>query len=251
MSFFAKTTAEPIENTDSQLARFQLLGMAAGPAPKQPVRQIAAVDPMQSFAARLASQYMQNPDTRGYDTAMNLAGQFAAGGDPRELSGYRAIMDKVLGQGTAGASNLAGVLRSPGKGYDVLGRKTTGVQDRLTASALPFLSAESGRQIGALQALPQIQGAKERSVTNWTGLSGRLGAMLRDVTQAKNDAEYDAALRNLQFLYELQPGLFQRLLVNPTVYSQYDKGDLGRIQEASDFGKDLTEIYSNTLGMVM
>jgi len=255
MSFFPTTKRKVYESGYSKAARESLLGTATGEAPEQPVRQIAGQDPLQEWGARITSGYLTNPDTSAYDTALGTAGQYAAQGDARQLPGYQNILSKVMGGTNAIGGNLAKALAATGnapargvRGVDALGRPMSAVRERMTTASLPFLTEEGNRQFRAIMDLPQFQQAKEQSAANWIQMGQQFGQGLRALQQARNDAEYEAILRDMAMKYEIQPGMLQSLLVTPQPNTIYDVGTLGRSLQLGQFGKDLVDIYGNTIG---
>ncbi len=256
MSFFSKTKTKVYEPKTSRLARTQLyeLGMADE---TMPTLQVAGADPLSRSVYGTIRDRLANPDTAAYDTAMGAANRMVTEGqDPTQTAGFRGIWNRVLEEGTAGGRNLQRALKLSGnapakssQGLDAIGRQTTGVQEQLMAASLPYLDAAQARQLQAMQALANLQAAKEASQQSWLGLGQRTADYMRNIEQAVADAEFNQAMQQLAFQYQIQPGILQSVLVNPYVYQKYDPGFVGYTNQLSQHIKDAGNIAATGQGM--
>jgi hypothetical protein len=258
MGFFGDTEYKWNELPASSSARSRLLSMGLGPAPDQPVQDVAGADPLEQWIYRMSQQRLMQPDTSAYDTAISgMKGIAAGGGDLTRNPEFQGIWNKVLQEGTTGGRNLQRALKLSGnapthssKGLDMLGRQTTGVQEQLLGSALPFLESERNRQFSALGALPGLQQAREASQTGAMATAGNAAALMRAIEQATQDAAFQAQLRNLQYITQTQPGYLQSVLVTPQLTQEYKPGVLDYAKGVGQFVGEIGNIGAGTLGIM-
>ena len=255
MGFFEDILGGPkyMEPSTSKAARRRLYELGTQEAPTQPVQQVALADPLQQQAYNLASQYAGGGLSPAYNTALGLMTQYATQPvDVTAMPGFQGIWDKVLSEGSRSSRNLQRALKLSGnaatntsKGRDIMGRQQSDVEAGLMAAALPFLQQAESQRFQAGMALPQLAQQQENAALSRINAGTQAGSMMRMIQQAINDAQYNAAMNDLFFKYETQPGLLQSTLVNPSL-TQKTGWLTGTNQVLSGMG----ELAGNIAGLV-
>ncbi len=140
--------------------------------------------------------------------------------DVANLPELQAILADITERGEIEANRLGRGLQLRGSigstpGRDILGRKLTDVQRSLVGAAAPFLSEARQLKAQAGQDVSTIVGQREGETLNRLGLGGAVGSLRRNISQAKLDAPLEQALRDIEFRFQIQPGLLANALVTP------------------------------------
>lgn len=140
--------------------------------------------------------------------------------DVANLPELQAIFKQITELGEIEAGRLGRGLQIRGSigttgGRDILGRRVTETQERLVGAAAPFLAEARGLKAQAGRDVGTLVGQREAETTGRLGLSAAVGELRRGITQAKLDVPFEKALRDLEFRFQIQPGLLQSALVSP------------------------------------
>jgi len=186
-----------------------------------PTKQIANLSAMELEVERQAQARLTAPPSPERETIIQeFMRKATTPADVANLPELQAIFKQITELGELEANRLGrglqirGTLGTTG-GRDILGRHATATTEALMRGAAPFLSEARGLKAQAGRDVGTLVGQRETETTGRMGVAAAVGELRRGITQAKLDAPFEKALRDLEFRFQIQPGLLRSVLVSP------------------------------------
>ncbi len=243
MSLFgSKTKVKDIRTKEKKSAQQWLEETLRSPTPTIPTQGVAGMSEAEQMAQSLLGQYAGSTP-EGMDVLRGFTTAQGGGGITPEI---QALLDEVLQTGQQETARvgrkvqLAGAGRSS-TGTDALGRSVENTQRNMMNVALPYImqakEQAENRKLTAAQALATLG---ESSMLNRLNALSTTGSLPRMLEQLQKDAEYAAAMQQINFPYQQQASLAAIL--------SGSQGDYSITQEQSLFSQ-MSPLITAGLGL--
>lgn len=214
-----KTKIEVIEAEESAEARKELLKRGQESV-QFPTRQIADLSAAELEVEQRARAIIEEGPSEARQQALDLALEAAQPRDITQDPVFQAVQRGVVREGQLESNRLGRAIQLRGgagstAGRDILARNVTGIEANLLAAAAPFLFEARASQERARGQVSSIVGEQQRAETSRLGLGSAVGALRRDIEQARTDANFQRVLDEINFRFGTQANLLGATLTTP------------------------------------